>query len=154
MKYKYIEMIWNIMSKVIQFLYLWLLGNFFSSFFVVCWFFFKIIFFEKLFQGYHQSFKQFGYRPQPGLTFCPAWSGSKLFAKVIRVCNWKRFSYFSPKTYVVGTQKDRLIETVLLSTHNIYFRWEIRKLFFWYALLTTGLFIGIMLTIMQRWQLT
>ena len=29
------------------------------------------------------------------------------------------FSYFSTKTYVVGTQKNRLIETVLLSTQNI-----------------------------------
>ena len=28
------------------------------------------------------------------------------------------FSYFSTKTYVVGTQKKRLIETVLLSTHS------------------------------------
>ena len=28
----------------------------------------------------------------------------------------------------------------LLSTINICFRWEIRKLFFWYALLTKGLF--------------
>ena len=30
----------------------------------------------------------------------------------------KIFSYFSTKTYVVGTQKDCLIETVLLSTQN------------------------------------
>ena len=28
-------------------------------------------------------------------------------------------SYFSTKTYVVGTQKNRLNETVLLSTENI-----------------------------------
>ena len=28
------------------------------------------------------------------------------------------FSYFSTKTYVVGTQKNRLDETVLLSTQN------------------------------------
>ena len=44
----------------------------------------------------------------------------------IRVCNrppWRyecvfenSFSYFSTKTYVVGTQKNRLNETVLLST--------------------------------------
>ena len=32
-----------------------------------------------------------------------------------------------------------LIETVHLSTHNICFGWEIRKLFFWYARLTKGL---------------
>ena len=42
---------------------------------------FKIHFFEKLFKEYHQNFKQFGSRS--GWTFCPAWSGSKLFAKVI-----------------------------------------------------------------------
>ena len=39
-------------------------------------------------------------------------------------------------SYVLGAQKNRLIETVLLSTHNICFGWEIRKLFFFYALLT------------------
>ena len=38
--------------------------------------------------------------------------------------------------YVLGAQKNRLIEMVLLSTHNIYFGWEIRKSFFCYALLT------------------
>ena len=31
----------------------------------------------------------------------------------------KKVSYFSTKTYVVGTQKNRLNETVLLSTQNI-----------------------------------
>ena len=29
------------------------------------------------------------------------------------------FSYFSTKTYAVGTQKNRLNETILLSTENI-----------------------------------
>ena len=37
------------------------------------------------------------------------------------------FSYPSILTYVLGAQKKRLIETVLLSTHNICFGWEIRK---------------------------
>ena len=32
---------------------------------------------------------------------------------------WNFFSYFSTKTYVVGTQKNHLNETVLLSTQNI-----------------------------------
>ena len=41
--------------------------------------------------------------------------------------------------YVLGAQKNRLIETVLLSTHNIYFGWEIRKLNFHYTLLTKGM---------------
>ena len=39
----------------------------------------------------------------------------------------------------MGAQKNRLIETVLLSTHNICFGWEIRKLVFCYAFLTKGL---------------
>ena len=33
--------------------------------------------------------------------------------------NKKYFSYFSTKTYVVGTQKNRLFDTVLLSTKNM-----------------------------------
>ena len=32
--------------------------------------------------------------------------------------------------YVLGAQNNRLIETVLLSTHNICFGWEIRNLIF------------------------
>ena len=39
----------------------------------------------------------------------------------------------------MGTQKNRFIDTILLSTHNICFGWEIRKLFFRYAILTKGL---------------
>ena len=41
--------------------------------------------------------------------------------------------------YVLDAQKNRLIETVLLSTHNICFGLEIRKLNFRYALLTNVL---------------
>ena len=41
------------------------------------------------------------------------------FVKNVYKKNYKQFSYFSAKTYVVGTQKNRLIETVLLSTQNI-----------------------------------
>ena len=37
------------------------------------------------------------------------------------------FSYFSTKTYVVGTQKNRLHETVLLSTNNICLDCMVRK---------------------------
>ena len=37
----------------------------------------------------------------------------------LRVRIEKYFSCFSNKTYVVGTQKNRLNETVLLSTQNI-----------------------------------
>ena len=35
------------------------------------------------------------------------------------------FSYPAIKTYVLGAQKNRLIETVLLSTHNMF--WLINK---------------------------
>ena len=38
-----------------------------------------------------------------------------------------------------SAQKNRLIETVLLSTHNICFGREIRKIVFCYALLSGGL---------------
>ena len=34
-------------------------------------------------------------------------------------CTPKKFSYFSTKTYVVGTEKNGLIETVLLITQKI-----------------------------------
>ena len=36
-----------------------------------------------------------------------------------RVCNLKVIFFFSNKIYVVGAQKSRLKETVLLSTQNI-----------------------------------
>ena len=49
------------------------------------------------------------------------------------------FSYPLFLAYVLGAQKNLLIETVLLSTHNICFGWEIRKLIFSYALLSKGL---------------
>ena len=41
--------------------------------------------------------------------------------------------------YVLGAEKNRLIETVLLSTHNICIRCEIKKITFQYALLSGGL---------------
>ena len=49
--------------------------------------FFKISFFEKFLQDYHQSSKQFVSRSGP--TFCRARSGSKMFAKVISSQHWK-----------------------------------------------------------------
>ena len=49
------------------------------------------------------------------------------------------FSYLSIKTCVLGAQKNRLIETVLLSTHNICFEWEIKQIVFQYTLLSGGL---------------
>ena len=47
------------------------------------------------------------------------------------------------RSYVLGAQKNRLIEAVLLSTHNICFGSEIRKLFFRYTLLTKVLAITV-----------
>ena len=47
--------------------------------------------------------------------------------------------YATFETCVLGAQKNRLIETVLLSTHNIYFALEIRILIFEYALLSGGM---------------
>ena len=35
----------------------------------------------------------------------------------------KLFSFLSILTFVVGAEKNRLIETVLLSTNNIFFGW-------------------------------
>ena len=58
-----------------------ILGNF-SCFCCHPLTFFKINFFKIFFQKHYQSVKQFGSRP--GLTFCLSWSGSKLFAKVIK----------------------------------------------------------------------
>ena len=43
------------------------------------------------------------------------------------------FSYFSTKTYVVGTQKNSLNETVLLSTQNACLNWSGRKYLPFYA---------------------
>ena len=40
---------------------------------------------------------------------------------------------------LMGAQKNRLIETVLLSTHNICFDWGIAKIIFKYTLLSGGL---------------
>ena len=57
----------------------------------------------------------------------------------------------------MGAQKNPLIETALLSTHNICFGREIRKLIFWYAFLTKGLkfsyisfFIGVVLAVLEH----
>ena len=41
--------------------------------------------------------------------------------ELLRVCIKKKIFYFSTKTHVVGTQKNRLYETVPLSTQNICF---------------------------------
>ena len=43
--------------------------------------------------------------------------------------------------YVLGAQKNCLIKTVLLSTHNICFGGEVRKIFFKYTILSRGLHV-------------
>ena len=43
------------------------------------------------------------------------------------------FSYLSTKTFVVGTQKNRLSETVLLSTLNKCLKWRLRNYLQFYA---------------------
>ena len=45
----------------------------------------------------------------------------------LSVRNRKLFTYFSTKTYVVGTQKNPLNEMVLLSTQNTHSNWWVRK---------------------------
>ena len=39
----------------------------------------------------------------------------------------KCFSYFSMKTFVMGTHLKHLTEALLVSTHNICFNGEVRK---------------------------
>ena len=43
------------------------------------------------------------------------------------------------KTYVVGTHLKGLIEALLMSTHNICFRGEMRTVFTWYPLLSIAM---------------
>ena len=45
----------------------------------------------------------------------------------IRVRIWNQFFYFLSKTYLLGTQKNRLNETVLLSTQNTCMNKQVRK---------------------------
>ena len=49
----------------------------------------------------------------------------------------------------MGAQKNRLIETVLLSTHNICLGWEIRKIIFSYARLSGRLFTELQINMDQ-----
>ena len=49
------------------------------------------------------------------------------------------YSNNSVLAYVLGAQKNRLVETALLSTRNICFGREMRKFIFNYALFTKGL---------------
>ena len=83
---------------------LWMLGNF-ARFFCRLLIFFKINFSKKFFQKYHQSIKQFGSRS--GLTYCQAWSGSKLFAKIISRRHKQVMSWRS-KTSKIDSQRTKM----------------------------------------------
>ena len=64
---------------------------------------------------------------------------------VINKIERKAVNMFLPSvlTYVLGAQMNRLIETVLLSTHNICFGCKIRKSFFCFSILTIKVCTGI-----------
>ena len=47
--------------------------------------------------------------------------------------------YYEVKTYVVGTHQKCLSEGLLMSTHNICFRGEIRKILCGYPLLSVAM---------------
>ena len=57
---------------------------------------------------------------------------------IIKNVQCKIVNVFLPINFL---QKNHLIETALLSTHNICFGLEIRKLFFCYARLTKGMLL-------------
>ena len=56
-----------------------------------------------------------------------AWQVSFSSCSQIRVRNWRLLFLFLNKTYVVGTQKNHLNETILLSIKNTFLNWRIRK---------------------------
>ena len=60
------------------------------------------------------------------------------------------FSYFSTKTYVVGTHQKHLAEALLLSTHNICFCGEIRKIFTRYPPLSRPMYKYIIIFLIWR----
>ena len=79
-------------------------------------FFQKHLFFEKLFQEYCQSIKQFGSRSGP--TFCRLWSKSKLFAKFISRRHWlakSEYTSFSIGIHVTACPINSLILDVNFS---------------------------------------
>ena len=57
-------------------------------------------------------------------------------------------SYFSMKTYVVGTHYKHLAEALLMSTHNVCFCGEIRKILCGYSLLSVAMFYYFFFTVL------
>ena len=91
--------------------WLFILSSSLKAFVVDCWLFFKINFFKKYFQDQYQSVRQLGFRSRP--TFCQSWSGSKLFAKVIR----------SQQKSPLARKELWLIEYQKANIYNLY--WEV-----------------------------
>ena len=96
-----------------------------------CWrSFLKRNFFEKTCWEYHgQSAKQFW--SSSGTIFCRAWSESKLFTRVTVIMCF---------VHLIFTAQWWLSFRTFTLPFILCFGWEIRKLFFWYTLLTKGLF--------------
>ena len=70
-----------------------------------------LLFFKKIFLEYHQSVKQLGSRS--GLTFCQAWSGSELFAKVIS--RWQKLPLAGKELMFLSKQYSCHVEMLLLN---------------------------------------
>ena len=73
-----------------------------------------------------ESFKAFELASSFFVSVTRGWTGLTVLSSICKTCELRpsewvienNFSHFSIKTYVVGTQKNRLNETVLLSTQN------------------------------------
>ena len=84
--------------------------GYFSWYFCRLQIFFKVCLFEKFFNEHYQSVKQFGSRS--GLTFCRAWSGSKLFAKIFSRRRYKSLSilyWWAITSYHICLQRKGLV---------------------------------------------
>ena len=75
--------------------------------------------------------RPFLWTPEPFTFYANEFFNKHRLSNFLNVELWI-FSYPSVQTFVLGAQRNRLIETVLLSTHNICSGWEIRKLIFTY----------------------
>ena len=77
------------------------------------------------FQG-HSCTNMVKFRPVRAYLQTLEGEGASVFS-TLRVWFEIYFLYFSSKTYVVGTQKNSLNQTVLLSTQNTCLNWWVRK---------------------------
>ena len=92
-------------------------------------------FFEKCFQEYYKSVKQFGSRSGP--TFCRAWPGSNCFqiSSVDDAAGWKELIFFSSTLqYQRFYCLDAFELTICLITDKFHFLWGkygINEISFW-----------------------